>query len=332
MKKKINLNNLKVSHFRSILVAVVVIFLTIAILFYFKVSERTEKLMVERLKVQGSALASFGSLSISDFLKSRETDLLVLSKLEAIRALKEEEGRQAMESTLSQLEEGVVVGGMIRIDKEGKALWVVNLMGIREGEGTSFSDRDYFLWAKKEREGEVFISRPLISRAGVTKGKWILVMATPVFYQEKFNGVIVLSVPLENFIKKYISPLSFSSEVKAFLTEENGRIIASNQPEATGQNLKDYLKEKEITVSSPIKIGKQTFSLWVSTPYKEIVNLVFPFRKHQLLGFGFGLLVLVILIFVFIFGVRIAQRDGFIDGFRDGRNGICKACKKEFKS
>lgn len=37
---------------------------------------------------------------------------------------------------------------------------------------------------------------------------------------------------------------------------------------------------------------------------------------------------MVIIGFLFIYGIRLAQKNGFIDGFRNGRNGIKKIKKK----
>ena len=37
---------------------------------------------------------------------------------------------------------------------------------------------------------------------------------------------------------------------------------------------------------------------------------------------------LVVIGLVFIFGERVAQRDGFVNGFRNGRNGVKKVEKK----
>jgi len=37
---------------------------------------------------------------------------------------------------------------------------------------------------------------------------------------------------------------------------------------------------------------------------------------------------LVIIGFLFVFGTRVAQKDGFIDGFRNGRDGVKRAKKK----
>ena len=34
---------------------------------------------------------------------------------------------------------------------------------------------------------------------------------------------------------------------------------------------------------------------------------------------------MVIIGFLFVFGIRIAQKDGFVNGFRDGRDGLKKS-------
>jgi len=210
-------------------------FLTAGILLYWLAGARPEQVMVERVKPQEMTLARPGAFSIVEFFRERKTELL-LFHTEAIRAGREKEGRKAMRVLVEQLREEPLAD-IVRVSREGKVLWGTNVADDRRGEGVSLADRDYFLWAKGQKEpGKVFVGKPVIPREGIKEGKWVVVMATPIFYQERLNGLVFISFPLGDLTPRFITPLVFSPAVQSLIIAQDGTIAASLVPGAIGQN------------------------------------------------------------------------------------------------
>jgi len=354
-------NNLKVYHFRFILVVSVVVILAFGIRFYWLTESRAEQVVVERIKDQELTLARSGALSISEFFKARKAQVLLLAEAEAIKKGRLPEEEVIMKDLYEQTKEQLV-RNIVRVGKEGETT-----VSALSREIVFLGDRDYFLWAKKQKApGEVFISEPVIARGGPAKGEWVGVMATPVFYQDEFNGVVFISFTIEDLDKTYITPLISSPKTKALIVTQDGTVVASSVPEAIGQNVVDYAQQSEwegqeeylvmarkalqggegslvhnyylfappiskqmkvATAYAPIGIGSQLWSLWITAPYEELVKFASPFRMSLTQGFIFALVGLLVLILVFVFGVRIAQRDGFLDGYVQARDGFEKKKK-----
>lgn len=363
---KIGVNNLKTQHFPRILAVVLLFFLAGWILIYWLVTEKAERAMVERVKAQELTLARAGALTIDQLFRERKTNLLFLAELEAVQAGREKEGRETMRKLVDYLE-GEILASVVRVDKEGRFQWTDNPQHERVREGVDIADRDYFLWAKEQKEpGEIFISQPMIARDGAREGEWIVVMTTPVFYQGKFNGLVFISFPLEDLTEKYVAPLVTALGIQSLVVTQEGAVVASTMSEAIGENVLAYPQQgewegkeeylamarealegkegtlihnyylftphqkliKAVTAYTPIEIDNQLWSLWITAPYQEAMRFALPVRIIQNQGLVFGLVGLVVLVLTFVFGVRVAQRDAFLDGFKNGRDGIKKRGKK----
>lgn len=361
MKKNvIPWQRLHLRHFLWFLVAVLAALVSLEMIFRWRVMDQSEAVISERLVAQEMTLVRSGALAIADFFDYKEPELLLLAVNPAVQAGEEREGRRVMELWAKNLYEqrGILVDA-VRVDKDGIGLWTVNAEENREGEGVSLADRNYFLWAKEQKDLEVFVSEPLFARGGVLKGEWAVVMAAPVFYQGSFNGVVILGLPIGKLTEKYVTPLLFSDQAQVNLFDENGAIVTSSEAGMTGINIFEYVQDKEwpgkeeflATVKdalagnaggavynlysqtlagesmrkavayAPVEIDGQTWSLMVTVPYQGVSGIMSPFEKNWALWAVFSLICLPALILMIVFGVRVAQRDGFHDGFLDGRDG-----------
>lgn len=360
-KKKPVLYRIKTYHIRLILAIAFVFFSTAGVIFYWLITGRAEQMAVERVRNQELIITRSGALSIADFFEERKTSLLLLAEIEAVKAGKEEEGRGAIKSLVDQLKDQPFAS-TVRVSKEGKSLWSENPQHQKVEEGIDVSDRDYFTWAEKQKNpGEIFISQPLIARSGLAKGEWIVVIATPVFYQNEFNGLVLISLPLKDLTEKYVSPLISSPSTHSFIIAQNGTIIVSTIPALKERNVLSDIQQREwegkeeflqmtqealagkegsavvscyqvelpsakglktITAYSPIEIDGSLWSLWISAPYEEAIGPASSLLRLQSLGFAFGAASVLVVALLFVFGVRIAQRDSFINGFLDGRDGV----------
>ncbi len=345
-----------VRNYRWFLTLFIVSGLISGVFLYFLAGDRAEKTMVERIQSQELTLARAGALSIENFFKESKSHLLVLSQTESIRRMDVKTATRIMEVLVSEAGEIMPIE-VILVDKDGNALWAASPYDSRFPEAESLADRDYFLWAKQQTgEKKVFISDPLSARGGTWKGEPAVVMATPVFYQNNFNGVILIGFPLKYLIKRYVEPLAFSPQSDSVVISEDGTVIISANEEIVGQKLINYLEEKNlfqeasalkglmenmsrgqewsglhpcfrydwqqaISVATPIEINGKRWFLLISTDYNEVLEITQPLKVMQAIGFILGLSLFVVLFLFFIFGLRMAQRDAFLNGFKKARDG-----------
>jgi hypothetical protein len=365
--KKLSLSKLRTRHFVWASAAGLGIFLAIAVVFYWFSGWRTDQVIIERLKAQEQSMARSSALSITEFFKARKKELVLLSELEAIQSGREKEGMEILDTLAQGLkEEDAPVGNIIRINKEGVTIWGVNVQLGKQDKaaiGVDVGGRDCFIWAKEKGEkGKVFIGEPMIAQGGFLKGKKIVSMTTPVFYKGKFDGVVVAAFPIDELAKKYIEPLSLSPKTHYTIVSEEGTVITSTFEEIIGKNILQIQKEENwpedsrqlvksamrgeegtafhhyvnvftkrpseaVSAYSPIKINGSIWSIWVSVPYNEIQKLVLPFRQNQI----FALVVVscgsLILMLVYILGIRVSQRDGFLDGYGRAKGELRKKKK-----
>jgi len=351
--------NLKSHHFLGIIVLVAMIFLLPGLLLFQTSRNNIEGVMTNQVGEENLVTARSGALVISDFLENTRTGLILLSKIESVKSLKEE-GESELLFLVNQLK-NKPLSDIVRVDKEGKVIWgfMANSQEVIE-KGLDLSDRDYFIWAKQQKESETYISKPLLSRGGLKKGDMIIVIAVPVFYRNEFNGVIFASFPIEGLIKQYVKPLVVPSDLKLFILSDDGTIVASSDSRLIGENIIDRVQANErqedkekfiqmikgifsgeegtaahyyfplnesrkkltlITAYSPIVINGIHWSLWLSSPHSEVARLISPLKLNQARGMVLGLSAGVGLIFLLIFGFRVVQRDAFFDGLSDGMRG-----------
>ncbi len=368
VKKKFNLVQLKIRHTVWSVIIGLGIFFTVVIGFYWLAVRKTDQVLIERLEGYELSMARSSALSITEFLKTRKKELVLLSELEVIQAEKETEGMEILNALAKELKkENVPVGNIVRVDKGGFAVWGVNVRLGKQDEaakGVYLGDRACFLWAKEEGEkGRVFIAEPILAEGGFLKGKRVVSMNTPVFYKGEFNGLIVTTFLVDELSNKFIEPLFLTPNTYYSIFNEQGTLIISTFAELVGRNILQVQEEgnwpedsrllvkrairgeegvayhgytnlltkkpeKAVSAYSPIKINGDTWSLWVSIPYARVEEVVLPLRQQQVFTLVVVLSGLLILVLIFIFGIRVAQREGFVNGFRDGRDGVKKLKKK----
>lgn len=131
----------------------------------------------------------------------------------------------------------------ILTDEEGEVLFVANREKTGTKTGVSVSDRDYFLAAKKAQPGEVFAGKPILPRLGAYEGQFLLPLATPVYKDNEFRGVLGMAILLSELNRTFLDPLKISQETKIHLVDKEGVFLATHIPELTGVNFFEYLEE-----------------------------------------------------------------------------------------
>ncbi|MBI4100795.1 hypothetical protein HY439_03600 [Candidatus Microgenomates bacterium] len=341
-------------HWFTLSLAAFLVLVTLEVLLYWRNVKAVESGEIVVTQQRALILARAGSVAIADFLRSRKGELSLLSQDREIASLSNKELiRHRFEGIVDNLVDSPV-SALLRIDKEGKIALLVNKERINSGEGGDVSDRDYFIWAQQERnQGKFYVGQPVFPRGGAHQGEMIFTLATPVFHNDQFDGVILYSFLISQFVEKYVLPLRLFEETRAFIVTDEGILIGGRIKELFGKNLIDYAKEKKwegwesyvsglekglreegvgewyfsdpneqksarrVVAFTPIKIDGTKISLFIATPLNVAIGPWSNFSQNQ--NFVLSVFILALLAVIFwIIAFHLAWRDGFMDGLKRG--------------
>jgi hypothetical protein len=344
VEQKLN-RYLHVSYLQLLLSAILVIVTTMGILLFWNSTNKAEQILTERVKLREFILARAGALAISDFFEARKTKLLILASSQEIKSNDKEKSLETAQKVIQEMKERPITA-IGFLDKEGKIFWSETYPKLPMEEGMDASDRSHFLWAKSQtKEGAVFVSEPVIARTGPSKGSWIVIMATPLFNNNQFNGALYMVITIKDLMDKFVTPLTVSPMSTQMIIDKDGTVVASTIAESTGMNI---LKDKEtkglsdlakktlvdqegslvteltypggkpmkiITGYAPIKTEVLSWFLYVSVPYKEVKDQLNPFSTIQNEGLILLFVGLIVLILFDVLIMRIAERQGYRKGY-----------------
>ena len=189
-------------------------------------------------------LARAEAANLASFFQSFGNSIAVLGQAPSLDS-RDTATVKIMDAFVEQWRGSGLVGGVILTDRDGVVRFNSNLLRVPDV-GRSVADRNYFVWAKNQtREGEYYISRSTVSRLGASKGQTIVVVASPVFQNGTFSGVLGASVMLEPLTKRYLGLLRASESTEVYLIDqEEGRLLYSSVDlDATGSGVSEYFQK-----------------------------------------------------------------------------------------
>jgi len=261
----------------------------LGVTFYLALGRIAKSSITQQLLHQEQIIARAEASNIMSFFQAFGDSTAVLAQLHSMER-KDAVTAQDMDAFVEQWRDSDLVGGVVLTDRHGVVLFNSNVLGTRDV-GKSLRDRDYFVWAKSQpKEGEYFIGTPVVSRTGASKGQVIVPVASPVYQNGVFTGVVVASVKLNSLTKHHLELMRVSDQEDVYLTNQSGEILYSNSaPDSVGSNifeflpgLKDTLKPAEegnlqtkahLKAYSPISLGSQNWSLVTVSSVRDVVSL-----------------------------------------------------------
>lgn len=300
--------------------------------------------------------ARSGAQTVKLFLKDLEIQLLTLSQVPDVVLLDEQKTRERFENLIDQAEDTPFIG-IGSLDKDGKAKIITNRERMSVGEGTNFSEREYFKWAKDPlNKGKIYITSPFISQAGISKDKNVLALITPVYYNDEFNGIIIFAVLLNDFSDKFIEPLRIYQAGQSVLIQQDGLVIAGDG-KLLNKNIFNYVQninknifsedegainwvfqypedgaKEQIVTFKRINIDHQSWTLFIINN-KDIINSYLEplVEKYPVSANSNSSLLVIIFgtLFTGFFFILIAHRS-HSQGFKSGmqRERVNKAFKQ----
>lgn len=292
--------------------------------FYLTVGLEAKNSVNNQLLNKEKVVARAESNNISSFFEAFGNSITVLSNLSSIKA-KNTTTQRDLDIFVSQKAVGII-GGVILTDEEGTVIFNSNVKGTHDT-GASIADRDYFAWAKVQKEDDQhFVSDPVISRLGGSQGQTIVTVASPVLSSGEFVGLIGSSVELRSLTERYLEVLKVSEATDVYLIDHNGIMLYNNfDPGTIGSNIvgisqnfkemvgktsegtsefsyRDHMHKDPVVhdiVYTPVKAGNQSWVLIISTPANstELWGLTTPLYIRLLVFF------VLLTVTLFLFGV-----------------------------
>ena len=217
---------------------------TFAFFVYLKSQEASEALAISQAKSKQSIIVRSASSAIETFLKQIQYETTILGK-ESMSIQDPIELQKTYQQFIDSFE-NTPVTGIFRLDKNGKLILIFNVDRDKAGEGEDFSDRPYFIAAQDvDNRNHVFITDPFISRAGTSKGKYILVSSYPLYNKNDFDGLLGIVILLDKLQEIYVLPLRTEKPARSFIVDSQGDVIVSEDTQLVGTNIFNYGQTKK---------------------------------------------------------------------------------------
>lgn len=203
-----------------ILIAGFVALVLIGASFYFILTQGVSTSVKNAILNNESVLSRAEAGNISSFFQTFGKSLVVITHTFVTQ--------EDLDAFVEEWKSSGIVGGIALTDSEGVVTINSNILG-NKAEGTSLADRDYFIWAKNESNaGNYYVGQPVIARLGGSIGQPIIPVASPIFQNGVFKGVVVASVKMGELAKNYLGLMSISSSTDVFLIYKDGEVLYSN--------------------------------------------------------------------------------------------------------
>lgn len=339
-----------------LLILLIVIFVGLASIFYLLAGKRTEASLVDQMLHREQVITRAGAKSIESFLELSGNSLAFLATDHCVVNV-DEETRMVLDSFVDEWEETPLVE-VILTDKDGQVIFIANREDTGRKPGIIVADRDYFNAAKEAKSGEVFTGKPFLPRLGAYEGQYLLSLATPVYKENEFQGVLGAGILLPELTKTYLNPLKISKDTQVYLINQEGVFLHSFYPELVGKSAIEYLEENSYPGSdkivdwvegklaeseegkyvfpmqnlnnkteferyllayAPFNLGERHFILAVATPQRDALAFFPPFYGNQVGTLVFTIFMVLAFSALLILAIRMAERDGYLHGFKNGR-------------
>ena len=326
---------------------------TLSTLLVYSTREEVIWIQTTRIGTQEQVVARAGAKRIESFFKQVETDLHIMSQVKAVGDYERSQTRSLLEVAVDRYA-GTPLVSFVRVNKEGEVVLSINRERTAMIENVDASDRSYFIWAKEQTDTEgVFLSEPIIARAGPLQGQKILVIAVPSYRDGVFDGVMFASIAFDQLVDEYVKSLAVYGGVQAILLDRDGNILSGLfAQDDVGHNARDiiasdypdkqklyerYLHEilsgitswvevdlqftqeeksgKWIVGFAPMSFGSSMWSVVVLVSHDEALGRFERYQQYSQLGLVFAGLGVVSIGLLSIVSMRKAQLIWYKRGF-----------------
>ncbi len=294
----------------------------LAVAFYLVLGRGTKVLTTQQLLTRQQTIARAQAANTVSFFQVFGDSIAVLAQLSSMER-RDATTIQDMDVFIEQWHDSGLIGEVALTDRRGVVQFNSNILGTVDA-GTSLADRDYFAWAKTAKEGQYFVGQLVVSRLGASKGQTIIPVASPVFRNGVFVGVVVVSVKLQPLAERFLDLMKISDLRDVYLVNERREVLYSSRASnMVGVSLFEVLQVSDdfknalaasqegklqtggrLVAYSPILLDNQNWLLIVSSPVDEVVDFITPMYIRQIS------ILLLTLLTILLFGVAVRRDYG----------------------
>ena len=278
--------------------------IALGVTFYLVVGQKIEATIAQQLLNRKRIIARAEVSNITTFFEKFGNSVTVLARLSSIEA-SDADAVSDLDTFIEQRRDAGIIGGVVLTDKNGVVKFNSNVLGSNDV-GESLADREFFIFAKdKGTKGKYIISEPVVSKLGASKGENIVVVASPVYKNNVFAGVVASSIKLEPLTERFLGLMKISSLTEVYLVDGSGNLLYSNiASDVAGSNIstlfsndsvvRDKIKnalgatvgdqfrtEKHLIAYSPVILGTQSWLFIISSPHSQVTDLTKPLYVRQ---------------------------------------------------
>lgn len=261
--------------FRFIFSIPILIILIISTTAYILIGSQSTKALVEQTHDRQLHLAVSGANTVSNFINLAGSSIVHTAKI----IESSNENPQTYLTTFRQVWQNTPLVGISLLDKNGKIILLGNQITVPP-ETNDYNDRDYFIWATTAKQGEIFLGAPLKPRFGSKTNEFFVPIATPIFKNNTFDGVLVGSISVTELTNQYLVLLKFTDSTRIYLIDALGNMLYSPFPQIQGINYIEYLNNNPFPGSTMIATNLQSKAKSTS-PGK--LNTILPNAESKIL-------------------------------------------------
>lgn len=274
----------------------------LAAAFYLILNSRVNKSTTQQVLNGQLLIARAGKSNLDTFFQAIGNSVALRARTSSVER-GDATTEDALDKFVDQWGESGLVSGVVLTDSKGIVTFNANIQGTHDL-GESLADRDYFIWAKNQKsEGEYFIGMPVASKLGASKGQTIVPVASPVFANGVFIGVLTAAVKLQPLTQRFLELMKVSDQTRVYLLDQSGSFIyrtpgseeiSDKIKEVRNETTGGQFQEENLLVAySPFFIGNLDLVLIVISQDQTVPGLTSSFRIQEA-----GLLILLSLITV----------------------------------
>lgn len=280
----------------KILPLLLLLLLLLGISFYLVLAQGAQESVTEQLLSRQQLIVRAEKSNIITFFEKHGNSMATLAQLKSIET-RDKDTAYDLDLFVEQRKDTGIISGVVLTDKRGLVEYNSNVTGIRDL-GQSVADRNFFTWARDEaKRGEYYISKPTVGKIGAVKDQVFISVASPVFRNNTFTGVLSSGVKLQPLLERFFGIMKISEETQVYLVDERGDLLYSNAEDReafSDQAFSDRIKnalgateegrfstDKYLAAYSPVTLGVQKWLLVISSPAQEITEHATPYYIRQ---------------------------------------------------
>lgn len=338
----------------------IIILSSITLFIYVRINSVYKQTVVSQIQDIQLVLARSEAKSIEGYLREQVQLIQYIDSLDAIKSLDAVHTRQAFQEVMDDSDSPFI--GIARIDNNGVTKVSVNRTGSKESEGMNFSDRQYFEWAKNPvNKDKVQITQPFLARTNPVKGKYVIGIVNPTYFNNNFTGLSIIVISLNEFNKLFMDPIKINSSTRSLLSDQDGKIIAGDSS-LIDTNFIEYAQKEKwpgwLNFINGVKNAMQTKSGKMQLSFKDqsdnklynflisyqVINInnsdyfviiyntddivkyyLGPTWSYQIIGLLIVIVFTLMASLSFIIIDNLSRMDGFYRGYTHALNNIKKS-------